>query len=168
MGNTEKRAIWVTIVILILATAYYMVVIDSDRQNELSEQIDKNKDQDGDFNEAVEISGRLESKLEGHYKHFRTLQDSARLHYKAYDAKVDSINLTFDKVILKVEQLEDRLNIKINNLSESLESLDEELDGLARTNKNKFISLEKELKNLTKELKKINAKWEEEFGPDED
>ena len=117
MGNTEKRAIWVTIVVLIFCSAYYWAVVDKQRvdsQIELAESDDALK---GDVNEWSESYTRLEDKWKGTSKHVKTLQDSTRLHYKAYDAKVDSIDLTFDKVILQIEQLEEEsIKISVINL----------------------------------------------------
>ena len=51
------------------------------------------------MNEAVELWDRLDLRLRGTSKHVSTLQDSTRYHYKAYEAKVDSIDNSFDKII---------------------------------------------------------------------
>ena len=167
MGNIEKRAIWVTIVILIFCSAYYWAIVDKQRADSQVELAESDSELKGDVNEWSESYTRLEDKWKGTSKHVKTLQDSTRLHYKAYDAKVDSIDLTFDKVILQIEQLEERLAIKIDNINESIESLNEKVDGMKRTNKNKFIKLEKDINNLRKDFDVLNAKWIEEFGEEE-
>ena len=102
-----------------------------------------------ELNKINERCNRLDSKFKGLSKHTKNLQESTRLHYKAYDVKVDSINLTFDKLVLQIE------------------SLNEKALGMKRTNKNKFIKIEKDLNNLRKDFDALNAKWIEEFGDDE-
>ena len=56
----------------------------------------------GDVNEWSEYYKRIEKKWIGTSKHVRTLQEETAAHYKVYDAKVDSINNSFERIeILK-------------------------------------------------------------------
>ena len=166
MSNTEKRALWVTVVILILSSAYYMLVVYPNQQNEFSDQKDKNIKQDGDVNEAVELWDRLDLRLKGTSKHVQTLQDSTRIHYKTYDARVDSIDNAFDKMGFKIEQLEETFTIRIENVKSDIESVKEELAGLKRTTSSKFINITKSVQRLEKAIENLENKWKEEFGDD--
>ena len=55
----------------------------------------------GDVTEWSEAYNRLELKWRGTSKHVRTLQEETYAHYSVYNAKVDSINNTFEKCSIK-------------------------------------------------------------------
>jgi len=160
----EKRAIWIVVVVLILCSAYYWVVVDSTRVDTMTTLDTSDKNLKGDVNEAVELWDRLDLRLKGTSKHVSTLQDSTRYHYKAYEAKVDSIDNSFDRIGFAIEQMNEVLSGRIDRLKDDLESLVEEVSSMKRSTNNSFTKLNKTLDIINSDIKKINDKLLEEFG----
>ncbi len=71
------------------------------------------------------VLDRLNFKWAGTSKTVQNLQDSLRILTHTYDAKIDSINNVFERLDLKVEQLEARSNSKIEDFEYSLQELDD-------------------------------------------
>jgi len=163
----EKRAIWIVVVILIMCSAYYWVIIDGSRVDTMVGLDASDKNLKGDVNEAVELWDRLDLRLKGTSKHVSTLQDSTRMHYKAYDSKVDSIDNSFDKVSFSIEQMNEVLSGRISRLNDDLEALSEEVSSMKRSTNNNFTKLNKTLDAINSDIKKIEAKLLEEFGEDD-
>ena len=97
MNFIKERGIWIIITIIIMCGLYYWVVIDEERVVEMSELEQSDYVLSGDVNEWSESYNRLELKWRGTSKHVKTLQDETSNHYKSYEAKVDSVNNTFDQ-----------------------------------------------------------------------
>jgi len=90
-----------------------------------------------------------------------------RMHYKAYDSKVDSIDNAFDKVSFSIEQMNEVLSGRISRLNDDLEALSEEVSSMKRSTNNNFTKLNKTLDAINSDIKKIEAKLLEEFGEDD-
>ena len=163
----NNRAIWIVVVVLILCSAYFWVVVDSTRVDTMVNLDASDKNLKGDVNEAVELWDRLDLRLKGTSKHVATLQDSTRLHYKAYDARIDSIDNAFDKVSFSIEQMNDVLSGRISRLNDDLEALNEEVSSMKRSTNNNFTKLNKTLDAINSDIKKIQAKLIEEFGEED-
>ena len=155
----EKRAIWVILVLMIFSGAYFWVVKLDEQEQENQRLTNSDVSLKGDVNEWSEYYNRLEKKWIGTSKHVRTLQEETAKHYKSYDAKVDSINNTFERIEYKIDQINEMLTDRINDLSTDLESLNEEFSSYKRATqrdvmkmKKRFESIEEKLDNLEKQL----------------
>ena len=167
MGNTEKRAIWVTIVVLIFCSAYYWAVVDKQRADSQIELAESDSELKGDVNEWSESYDRLEKKWIGTSKHVKTLQDETDAHYTAYESKVDSINNSFEKIDFKVDQLNEVLSSRIDLLKDDLESLNDEFSNYKRSSQRDMMKMKKTIELIQSDIEKINNKLEEEFGEEE-
>ena len=159
MDVINARGIWIVTVIIIFCGLYYWVVVDEQRVQEMSSLEVSDVSLKGDENEWSEYYNRLEKKWIGTSKHVRTLQEETAKHYKSYDAKVDSINNTFERIEYKIDQINEMLTDRINDLSTDLESLNEEFSSYKRATqrdvmkmKKRFESIEEKLDNLEKQL----------------
>ncbi len=159
MDFIKARGIWIVTVIIIFCGLYYWVVVDEQRVQEMSSLEVSDVSLKGDVNEWSEYYNRLEKKWIGTSKHVRTLQEETAKHYKSYDAKVDSINNTFERIEYKIDQINEMLTDRINDLSTDLESLNEEFSSYKRATqrdvmkmKKRFESIEEKLDNLEKQL----------------
>ena len=159
MDFIKARGIWIVTVIIIFCGLYYWVVVDEQRVQEMSSLEVSDVSLKGDVNEWSEYYNRLEKKWIGTSKHVRTLQEETASHYKSYDAKVDSINNTFERIEYKIDQINEMLTDRINDLSTDLESLNEEFSSYKRATqrdvmkmKKRFESIEEKLDNLEKQL----------------
>tara|TARA_B100000029_G_scaffold363411_1_gene356474 strand:+ start:1968 stop:2459 length:492 start_codon:yes stop_codon:yes gene_type:complete len=160
----KERAIWIVVVLMILSGAYYWVVVDSNRLENMSNLEESDVSLKGDVNEWSEYYDRLEKKWIGTSKHVKTLQDETKNHYEAYESKVDSINNTFENLDFKVDQLNEVLSSRIDLLKDDLESLNEEFSNYKRTSQRDLMKLKKNIEGIQSDIEKINNKLTEEFG----
>ena len=167
MDFIKARGIWIVTVIIIFCGLYYWVVVDEQRVQEMSSLEVSDVSLKGDVNEWSEYYNRLEKKWIGTSKHVRTLQEETAKHYKSYDAKVDSINNTFEKLDFKVDQLNEVLSSRIDLVKDDLESLNDEFSNYKRSSQRDLMKLKKTIELIQSDLEKINNKLEEEFGEDE-
>ena len=162
----EKRVIWIAIVLIILSGAYYWVVVDNERLTEMESLEKSDSSLKGDVNEWSEYYDRIEKKWIGTSKHVKTLQEETESHYENYEAKVDSINNSFEKMDFKVDQLNEVLSSRIDLLKDELESLTEEFSTYKRTSQREVMKLKKTLDVYQEDITKLKAQWNEEFGED--
>ncbi len=160
----KERAIWIVVVLMILSGAYYWVVVDSNRLENMSNLEESDVSLKGDVNEWSEYYDRLEKKWIGTSKHVKTLQDETKNHYETYESKVDSINNTFENLDFKVDQLNEVLSSRIDLLKDDLESLNEEFSNYKRTSQRDLMKLKKNIEGIQSDIEKINNKLTEEFG----
>ena len=92
-----QRAIWIITFFIILAIGYYWIVVDENRTGIMDELAISDDKLSGDVNSTIEVYDRLEKKWIGTSKHVQTLQKETHNHYKAYDSKMDSINIVYIK-----------------------------------------------------------------------
>ena len=109
-----QRAIWIVTFFIIISIGYYWVVVDESRTESMSELASSDDKLSGDVNSTLEVYDRLEKKWIGTSKHVQTLQIETHNHYKAYAAKMDSINIIFEEIKFSIQQLEEVLNWSVS------------------------------------------------------
>ena len=157
----EKRAIWVILVLMIFSGAYFWVVKLDEQEQENQRLTDSDVSLKGDVNEWSESYDRLEKKWIGTSKHVKTLQDETSEHYKSYEAKVDSVNNTFERIEYKIDKINEMLNDRISSLSSELESLTEEFSSYKRASQRDAMKTKKRLDALEEKLDETINKIEE-------
>ena len=162
MDFIKARGIWIVTFIIILCGLYYWVIVDEQRVQEMS-SLEVNDDLlKGDVNEWSEYYNRLEKKWIGTSKHVRTLQEETSDHYTTYDAKVDSVNNTFERIEYKIDHINEMLTDRINDLSTELESLDEEFSSYKRATQRDVMKMKKRFDSIEEKLDELEKKLEEE------
>ena len=164
----SNNVIWITVVLIILCGAYYWVVVDSNRLEEMSTLEKSDTNLKGDVNEWSEYYKEQNKKWIGTSKHVKTLQEETKEHYSIYDEKVDSINNSFDRIEFKIEQLNERLMSKIDKIENNLDKIDEEFGSYKRATDRKNMMQEKEIKSIKLDIESIKARIKEEFGDEEE
>ena len=154
-----QRVIAIITFLLVIAGCYYWFIIDEQRTTQMVTLEDSDVELKGDVNSTLEVHERLELKWIGTSKHVQTLQKETDEHYERYFAKMDSIDLVFERVKLDIEQLEerliqklDRLNDEIRNVSETFDSYKRTANRSAREMKQNISTLQDDFKSLDKQL----------------
>jgi len=161
MNIIKERAIWIVTVLIIISGMYYWTVVDSSRvENMESLEITDNMLK-GDVNEWSEYYNRIEKKWIGTSKHVKTLQGETHDHYKTYESKVDSINNTFERIDFKIDQINETLTDRLDDLSSELEALSEEFSTFKRATQRSARKTEKNIESILDELKSLKDKIEE-------
>ena len=161
MDILKDRTIWIAIVVLALSGLYYWIVIDQNRLTEMGNLETSDFELTGDVTEWSEAYKRLELKWRGTSKHVKTLQEETHSHYNKYNAKVDSINNAFEKLEFKLDQINENLSNRIDNVSDDLESLSEEFSSYKRTTQRDVRKINKTLEGLREDIDAINKRLEE-------
>jgi len=161
MNILKDRSIWIVIFVIILSGLYYWTVVDSDRVEEMKTLEESDFDLSGDVTEWSEAYKRLELKWRGTSKHVKTLQNETNNHYKAYDAKVDSINNIFDRIEYKIDQMNETLTERLEDLTSELENLNEEFSSFKRATQRDGMKVRKNIEAIQEELKALNIKIDE-------
>tara|TARA_B100000965_G_C19467024_1_gene702366 strand:- start:528 stop:1013 length:486 start_codon:yes stop_codon:yes gene_type:complete len=161
MNILKDRAIWIAITLLSLSGLYYWTVVDQTRVDEMSDLESSDFELTGDVNEWSESYKRLELKWYGTSKHVKTLQDETNAHYAAYNAKVDSINNTFERIEFKLDQINEALSDRIESLNDDLESLSEEFSSYKRTTQRDVRKINKALEGLKEDIETINKELDD-------
>jgi len=162
MDFINKRGIWIVITVIILSGLYYLVVVDEERVEGMSELEQSDFVLSGDVTEWSESYKRLELKWRGTSKHVKTLQDETFSHYKAYESKVDSVDNTFERIEYKIDQINEMLTDRINSLATELESLTEEFSSYKRASQRDGMKTKKRIESLEEKLDETIKKIEEE------
>ena len=162
MEILKDRTIWIAIVVLALSGLYYWVVVDQNRLDEMENLETSDFELTGDVTEWSEAYKRLELKWRGTSKHVKTLQDETHEHYNKYTAKVDSINNAFERLEFKLDQINENLSNRIDNVGDDLESLSEEFSSYKRTTQRDVRKINKTLEGLREDIDAINKRLEEE------
>ena len=161
MNILKDRAIWIAITLLSLSGLYYWTVVDQTRVDEMTDLESSDFELTGDVNEWSESYKRLELKWYGTSKHVKTLQDETNAHYTAYNAKVDSINNTFERIEFKLDQINEALSDRIESLNDDLESLSEEFSSYKRTTQRDVRKINKALEGLKEDIETINKELDD-------
>ena len=161
MEILKDRTIWIAIVVLALSGLYYWVVVDQNRLDEMGNLETSDFELTGDVTEWSEAYKRLELKWRGTSKHVKTLQEETLEHYKNYESKVDSLNNTFDRIDYKLDQINENLTDRLNDLLFELEALNEEFSSYKRATQRDVIKMKKNFESIEDQLKEINEKLEE-------
>ena len=161
MDILKDRTIWIAIVVLALSGLYYWVVVDQNRLDEMENLETSDFELTGDVTEWSEAYKRLELKWRGTSKHVKTLQEETHSHYNKYNAKVDSINNAFERLEFKLDQINENLSNRIDNVGDDLESLSEEFSSYKRTTQRDVRKINKTLEGLREDIDAINKRLEE-------
>ena len=161
MDILKDRTIWIAIVVLALSGLYYWIVVDKNRLTEMENLETSDFELTGDVTEWSEAYKRLELKWRGTSKHVKTLQEETHSHYNKYNAKVDSINNAFERLEFKLDQINENLSNRIDNVGDDLESLSEEFSSYKRTTQRDVRKINKTLEGLREDIDAINKRLEE-------
>tara|TARA_B110000263_G_scaffold176837_1_gene154565 strand:- start:1357 stop:1842 length:486 start_codon:yes stop_codon:yes gene_type:complete len=161
MDIIKDRGVWIFLTVLTLGGLYYWAVVDQDRVEKMGTLQDSDFTLNGDVNEWSEAYSRLELKYIGISKHVKTLQDETNEHYKTYNAKVDSVNNTFERLEFKLDQINESLSNRLEDLNESLESLSEEFSSYKRTTQRDVRKINKSLESLKEDIDIIKKELED-------
>ena len=161
MDFLKQRGIWIVTTLIILSGLYYWTVVDQSRLEDMSELEDSDFQLTGDVTEWSEAYKRLELKWRGTSKHVKTLQEETHDHYKQYEAKIDSVNNTFERIEYKIDQINETLTDRLNDLFSELESLNEEFSSYKRATQRDVLKMKKKIESIDEQLDEINKKIEE-------
>ena len=161
MDIIKDRGVWIFLTVLTLLGLYYWTVVDQDRVEKMGSLQESDFTLSGDVNEWSEVYNRLELKYIGISKHVKTLQDETNEHYKAYNAKVDSINSTFERLEFKLDQINESLTDRLEDLNESLESLSEEFSSYKRTTQRDVRKINKSLESIKEDIDTIKKELDD-------
>ena len=73
MNILKDRAIWIVLVLIIMAGSTYMVIVDPDRVDAMDNIVERDDTRIADVNEVKELYDRLDKKLIGTKKHLQNL-----------------------------------------------------------------------------------------------
>ena len=153
-----QRAIWIITFFIIIAIGYYWMVVDDSRTKQMVELSDSDAELSGDVNSTVEIYDRLEIKWIGTSKHVQTLQKETHNHYKAYAAKIDSINIVFEEIKFSIEQLEEVLNRKIDRVKDDVSNVEDNFETYKRSTNRTIRELKQKISTIQDDINTLNEK----------
>ena len=161
MGILKDRSVWIAIVVIIISGLYYWTIVDSSRVEDMKLLEESDFDLTGDVTEWSEAYKRLELKWRGTSKHVKSIQNETNNHYKAYEAKVDSINNIFERIEYKIDQINETLTDRLEDLTSELENLNEEFSSFKRATQRDGMKVRKNIEAIQEEIKLLNTKIEE-------
>ena len=153
-----QRAIWIVTFFIVLAIGYYWIIVDESRTQIMGELAISDDKLLGDVNSTVEIYNRLEKKWIGTSKHVQTLQKETHNHYKAYDSKMDSINIVFEEIKFSIEQLEEVLNKKIDRVKDDVNNLEDSFETYKRSTNRLIRELKQKISIIEDDINTLNEK----------
>ena len=151
-----QRAIWIVTFFIIIAMGYYWVVVDESRTQIIGKLASSDDKLSGDVNSTLEVYDRLEKKWIGTSKHVQTLQKETHSHYKAYAAKMDSINIVFEEIKFSIEQLEEVLTRKIDRVKDDVNNLDENFESYKRSTNRTIRELKQNISTIQDDINILN------------
>ena len=162
MNILKDRAISIVLVLIIMAGATYMVIVDPDRVDAMDEIVERDDTRIADVNEVKELYDRLDLKLDGTKKHLKNLWDLTEVHIKDYNSKVDSIDNAFSKFDLKLDKLITRMDERFSDIEDEMEELDESISSVKKKTTRDIRSINVKLADLEELIKEINTRLDEE------
>ena len=76
MNILKERALWIVLFLGIMGGISYMVVIDTERVNQMENIVERDDDRIGDITKVTELYDRLDLKLNGTKQHLKNLYDT--------------------------------------------------------------------------------------------
>ena len=156
MNILKDRAIWIVVVVMILAGTIYMIVIDPDRVDKMDNIVVRDDERKADVVETNELIDRLDKKLIGTKKHLQQLRDDYDTHIKTYNSKVDSINNSFSRVDLSINKILRDMKDKFAEVQEQLEELEDDISSVNTQTKRDFRAVNAEISALKEDIDEIN------------
>ena len=157
----KDRAIWIVLVLIIMAGVGYMVVVDPNRVDVMDDIKERDDTRIADVNEVKELFDRLDLKLNGTKQHLANLWDKTENHIKTYDARVDSINNAFSQVDLKIDKIMRDMKKGFDDLEDALADLEDDISSVKTTTKRDFRKVNVKLAELEESIKNINTRLDE-------
>jgi len=151
-----QRAIWLITFIIIIAGAYYYVIIHDADVKAVSKVTERLELQSDNINTITEEQSRLELRYIGHGKHLKSIQDEFKAHFEAYTKKMAEIDNQFETVEYSIEGLGERLTKKIDQVETDLEDTMDDIEGDVSDLFNDVQGLEKKLLNTETDINTIN------------
>ena len=153
-----QRAIWIVTFFIVLAIAYYWVVVDDTRIQRMTQLESSDEQLSGDVNSTVEIYDRLEKKWIGTSKHVRTLQEETHAHYAVYESQMDSIDIVLEEIKFSIDQLEEVLSRKIDRVKDDVSNLEDSFESYKRSNDRTIRQLKQNISTIQDDITKLNEK----------
>ena len=161
MDILKDRAIWIVVVVMVLAGGVYMTVVDPDRVDKMESIVDRDDERKADVTETNELIDRLDLKLTGTKKQLQGLRDEYDLHIKSYGSKVDSINNAFSKVDLSINKILRDMKDKFADVQDQLEELEDDISSVKTQTKRDNRAINAKLSELEEAINEINVKLDE-------
>jgi len=162
MNILKDRAIWIVLVLIVMAGATYMVIVDPDRVDAMDEIVERDDTRIADVNEVKELYDRLDLKLNGTKQHLKDLWDLTEVHINDYNSKVDSIDNAFSKFDLKLDKLITRIDERFSEIKYEMEELEDNIDLIDKRTKRDNRTINVKLADLEDLIKEINTRLDEE------
>ena len=153
-----QRILGFILFFVVIAMAYYWMVVDEDRTVKMDTLVDSDQELKDDYNATTEKYDRFDLRLIGHGKHLQSLQDETEAHYARYAAKMDSIDIVFERTKLDMEQMEDRLTQKIDRLREQIMDLEDSFTSYKSTSNRKHNALKLAVDNNRNDINALDEK----------
>ena len=160
MDILKDRAIWIVVVVMFIAGAMYMVIVDPSRVDKMDNIVERDDERIADVTETNELIDRIDKKLIGTKKHLQILRDEFDSHLKAYDSKVDSVNNAFTKVDLSINKIIRDMKDKFAEVQDQLEELEDVISGVKTQTKRDSRAIKKEIADIKDAIKEINEQLE--------
>ena len=153
-----QRILGFVLFFVVISMAYYWMVVDEDRTIKMDTLVDSDQELKDDYNATTEKYDRFDLRLIGHGKHLQSLQDETEAHYAKYAAKMDSIDIVFERTKLDMEQMEDRLTQKIDRLREQIMDLEDSFTSYKSTSNRKHNALKLAVDNNRNDINALDEK----------
>ena len=153
-----QRILGFVLFFVVISMAYYWMVVDEDRTVKMDTLVDSDQELKDDYNATTEKYDRFDLRLIGHGKHLQSLQDETEAHYAKYAAKMDSIDIVFERTKLDMEQMEDRLTQKIDRLREQIMDLEDSFTSYKSTSNRKHNALKLAVDNNRNDINALDEK----------
>ena len=153
-----QRIVGFILFFVVLAVAYYWIVVDEDRTVKMDTLVDSDQELKEDYNSTTEKYERFDLRLIGHSKHLQSIQKETDAHYKRYEAKMDSIDLVFERIKLDIEQLEERLTAKLDRLSDNIMDLEDAFTSYKSTSNRKHNALKLQVQTNRDDINALDIK----------
>ena len=161
MNIFKDRAIWIVLVLIVMAGSAYMVLVDPDRIDKMENIVERDDIRIADVNEVKELFDRLDLKLNGTKQHLSNLWDKTEIHIKAYDIKVDSINNAFLHVDLRIDKIIKDMKKSFDEVRDNLEDLEDDISSVKTQTKRDLRKINVKLAEIEESIRSINLKLEE-------
>ena len=154
----QQKIMWFVLFLLGTSFTFYFFVIDEERINTMDSLNESDVELKGDVNATTELYDRFDLRLIGHSKHLKNIQDETDAHYKKYSEKMDSLDNALDVVNFTIEQVDETLTKRIDNLKSSLGELNELFEGYKRKTNVDIETLKRDIKNLKSAVEEHNIR----------
>ena len=168
MNSIIQKVHSIIMFLIIIGMIAIGVFMRDDLQTEQAGIKNQSEDLDEDVNSAVEKHNRFKLKLIGHSKHLKTLQKETDTHYDVYNKKMESISEDFQRVGLRIDQLEESLTQKLDRLSDQISVLSDEFSTNKRNQNRTNREIKMDIKGLKNQVEKLDRQLNPKDYPEED